>query len=106
MEGPDAPVYVGTYAAFFTATMKVVESGEQILKLITDLRKVTLAFRLPPWIPLSGPGVITGVEISEEYAEGWNIAGASGDAPEFEMGSQAILAYPRARVDRYPSPLP
>ena len=71
------------YASFFTVVKKVEEDGRIILRLITDLRKVNAALRPPPWVPLSGPRALCGLDVGGLYEEGWRIAAAGGVAPDF-----------------------
>ena len=71
------------YCAFFCVIKKVVAGGSHILRLTTDLRKVNQAFRVPPWVPLCGPGVLSTMDVSQATRAGWGLSAASGDAPDF-----------------------
>ena len=48
----------------FAVVKKVVE-GVPKLRLIFDLRRVNLLFRAPPYIALSGPSCLAGLDLGE-----------------------------------------
>lgn len=70
-------------AAFFTVVKKINEKGQVELRLILDMRRVNEAFRRPPWTPLSGPGAMAGMNLSDAHASGWTLEGACGDISNF-----------------------
>ena len=66
----------------FTVVKKVLEDGSVILRLVLDQRVPNEYWETPPWSPLSGPGALSSIDLSEEITGQWETLMMTGDVPD------------------------
>lgn len=79
---------VEEFVSLFAVVKKVLEgeselTWEVVLRLIFDHRYGNLAWKVPPWIPLSGPSCFSEVNTTRVAEAGKTMDAASGDIPSW-----------------------
>ena len=66
----------------FTVVKKVEDDGKVVLRLVLDQRVPNEYRDTPPWSPLSGPGALSSIDLSEEGTDQWDALMMTGDVPD------------------------